>query len=168
MIFTQHLSRTDRSRAGLPAGTLAVQDTLVLPFEQRQKARQRARLTSGLEVGIQLPRGTVLRGGDCLRSPTGVVVEVIAALEGVSTVRSPIVRELACAAYHIGNRHVALQVGDGWLRYSSDHVLDAMVEGFGLDVVHERQPFEPEAGAYSNGHGHAHYSAEHEQYGHEH
>ena len=62
---------------------------------------------------------------------------------------------LARAAYHLGNRHVALQVGSGWLRYLHDHVLDDMVRGLGFEVVVEEAPFEPEAGAYG-GHGHSH------------
>jgi urease accessory protein len=126
---------------------------LVLPFEHRQKARHRARLSTGVEVGIQLARGTVLRGGDRLRACDGTIVEVVAAPERVSTVRSRSLHELARAAYHLGNRHVALEVGDGWIRYLTDHVLDAMVEQLGLPVTHEVEPFEPEAGAYG---GHTH------------
>ena len=126
-------------------------EKLILPFDQRQKARQRARLCSGREIGIQLPRGTVLRGGDFLRSTDGALVEIIAAHEPVSTVRTRNLRELTRAAYHLGNRHVALEVGVGWIRYLEDHVLDAMIEQLGLVVVHENEAFEPEAGAYGEG-----------------
>src|SRR5512138_3590252 len=93
---------------------------LVLPFDRRQKARQRGRLTGGLEVGIQLPRGTVLRGGDLLRAGDGTLVEIVAAAEPVSTVFSRDARRLARAAYHLGNRHVPLQVGPTWVRYVAD------------------------------------------------
>lgn len=171
MMFTQHLPAAAFAATTAYAGiTPHVRDRLVLPFEQRQKARQRARLASGLDVGIQLPRGTVLRGGDWLRSASGFLIEVIAAPEAVSTAQSFELRELARVAYHIGNRHVAVQVGDGWLRYLADHVLDAMVEGLGLRVVHDEQPFEPEAGAYSNGHRHTHRHGdiEHTHHGHGH
>lgn len=131
-------------------------DQLVLRFEQRQKARQRAKLESGLEVGIQLPRGTVLRGGDYLRGENGDIIRVVAAAEFVSIVTSADPQKLARAAYHLGNRHVHLQVGRGELRYLADHVLDHMIVSLGLNLDHDRLPFEPEAGAYSHGHSHRH------------
>lgn len=123
-------------------------DRLVLPFELRQKSRLRARLQSGVEAGLFLERGTLLRGGDLLLAEDGTVIEVIAALEKVSTVTAQALRDLTRAAYHLGNRHMALQVGSSWLRYLHDHVLDDMVRGLGLQVIVEEAPFEPEAGAY--------------------
>jgi urease accessory protein len=126
---------------------------LVLPFELRQRSRLRARLTSGQEVGLFLERGIVLRGGDLLRAEDGTIVEVVAALETVSTVRESDATRLARAGYHLGNRHVPVQIGSGWLRYGHDHVLDDMVRGLGLTVVVEQVPFEPEAGAYGQSHG---------------
>jgi urease accessory protein len=128
-------------------------ERLILPFELRQKSRLRARLESGAEIGLFLERGTLLRGGDLLLAEDGAVIEVIAALERVSTVRARALRDLTRAAYHLGNRHMPLQVGDAWLRYLHDHVLDDMVRGLGLDVIVEEAPFEPEAGAYG---GHSH------------
>ena len=104
-----------------------------------------------------LPRGTVLRGGDQLASAAGRTVTIAAAPEAVSTVRSEDGRSLARIAYHLGNRHVQVQVGDGWLRYLADHVLDAMVAGLGAKTQRESAPFEPEAGAYGcSGHHHDH------------
>jgi urease accessory protein len=137
---------------------LPARATLTLPFDLRQKSRLRTRLDSGEDVGLFLPRGTVLRHGDRLRTTDGWVVEVRAAPETVSTARSDDPLLLARAAYHLGNRHVALQLGVGWLRYAHDHVLDRMVRELGLTVSGERVPFEPEAGAYGGGdqHGHAH------------
>jgi urease accessory protein len=135
---------------------------LVLPFELRSRSRFRARLSSGEEVGVVLSRGQVLRGGDLLRAADGRVVEVAAAAEPVSTVHDADPGALARAAYHLGNRHVALQIGDRWLRYLHDHVLDEMVRGLGLHVHLEQAPFEPESGAYSTAsgaaaaHSHAH------------
>jgi urease accessory protein len=145
-IFTQHLPA--RHRAGAPPAPAADALKLVLPFEQRQKARQRVRLAGGLDVGLQLPRGTILRGGDRLRAADGTVLEIVAAREPVSTVWCRDLRRLAQVAYHLGNRHVALEIGAGWVRYLADHVLDAMVAQLGLAVVHHDEPFEPEAGAY--------------------
>jgi urease accessory protein len=138
---------------------------LVLPFELRSRSRFRARLVGGEEVGVILARGQILRGGDLLLAPDGRVIEVAAASESVSTVHSADPRPLARAAYHLGNRHVALQIGEGWLRYSHDHVLDEMLHGLGLDVTLEQAPFEPEAGAYhaagDSGHSHSHSNSHH-------
>lgn len=129
---------------------------LVLPFELRSRSRFRARLSSGEDIGVLLARGQVLRGGDLLRASDGRVIEIAAAPESVSTVRSTDGRALARAAYHLGNRHVALQLGDGWLRYLHDHVLDQMLAGLGLKVHPEQAPFEPEIGAYASAaHSHA-------------
>ena len=127
---------------------------LVLPFDQRQRSRFRATLQFGGDVAVHLPRGTVLRGGDFLRADDGTLIELRAAPEPVSTVTSPDPVQLARAAYHLGNRHVLLQVGEGWLRYQHDHVLDEMVRALGLPVHFERAPFEPEGGAYHGGHHH--------------
>ena len=153
MIFTEHVSGANKT--GVPISAASTTLTLTLPFEKRQKARQRARLTAGFDIGIHLPRGTVLRGGDRLRAADGTTVVIVAAREPVSTVWCRDLRRLAQVAYHLGNRHVALEIGNGWVRYLADHVLDAMVAQLGLVVVHHDEPFEPESGAYG-AHGHAH------------
>ena len=134
------------------AEPLPAQATLTLPFELRQKSRLRTRLDSGEDVGVFLARGTVLRDGDRLRTVNGLIVAVRAAPEAVSTARTDDPLRLARAAYHLGNRHVALQLGPGWLRYLHDHVLDGLAQALGLSVVSEQAPFEPEAGAYGGGH----------------
>ncbi|TCV85413.1 urease accessory protein UreE [Sulfurirhabdus autotrophica] len=129
-------------------------EELVLPFDLRQKSRLRTRLASGEEVGLFLERGAVLRGGDYLKGNDGRVIKVVAAPETVLkvTCSSPI--ELIRAAYHLGNRHVPVEVGDGWLRLGADHVLADMLNGLGAEVTEEQAPFEPEAGAYGGGHKH--------------
>lgn len=134
---------------------------LVLPFTERSKSRLRAVLDNGEDAGIFLERGSILRGGDLLLADDGRVIEVHAAPESVSTVHTDNGLMLARACYHLGNRHVALQIGPGWLRYQHDHVLDDMLRGFGLDVRVELAPFEPEGGAYvshahANSHSHSH------------
>lgn len=126
---------------------------LVLPFQLRTKSRLRTALANGEEVGIVLNRGSVLRDGDLLLAEDGRVVKVIAAPELVSTVTSNDPLALVRAAYHLGNRHVALQIEAHRLRYQHDHVLDDMVRGLGLQITVEESPFEPEAGAYG---GHSH------------
>jgi urease accessory protein len=130
---------------------------LVLPFDLRSRSRFRAQLAGGEEVAVILERGQVLRGGDRLLADDGRVIEIAAAPETVSSVHSTDVQQLARAAYHLGNRHVSLQIGKGWLRYRHDHVLDDMLQGLGLSVSLEQAPFEPEAGAYhGTHHGHDH------------
>ena len=135
---------------------LPASEQLILPFELRQKSRLRATSVAGTEFALLLPRGTVLRDGDRLRAVNGLVIAVQAATESVSTARSDDVAQFARVCYHLGNRHMPLQVGEGWLRYLADHVLDKMVEELGLTVVHEQAVFEPEAGAY---HQHEHAGA---------
>jgi len=129
--------------------------TLVLPFDQRTRSRQLATLASGEEASLMLERGQVLRDGDKLLTDDGRVVQVVAAKETVSTITANDPWRLARASYHLGNRHVPVQIGAGWLRIRHDHVLDDMLRGQGFDVVVEEAPFEPESGAYGAAH-HAH------------
>lgn len=121
---------------------------VVLTFEERQKSRYKAITVCGRELGWFIERGTVLQDGDFLKCKTGEVIRVAAAAEAVSEVRSNNQLLLTRAAYHLGNRHVPLQIGEGFLRYLQDHVLDDMVRGFDLQVLHENQQFQPENGAY--------------------
>lgn len=131
-------------------------ERLVLPFELRCKSRLRARLASGEEVGLFLERGAVLRAGDRLLGGDGRVVEVAASPEAVCEARSDDAPLLARAAYHLGNRHVPVQVAPGLLRFGRDHVLAEMLRGLGLAVTETEAPFEPESGAYGGHGGHAH------------
>lgn len=131
--------------------------TLSLPINSRVKSRIKVTLDDGREAGLFLPRGKILRDGDLVASEDGIIVQIKAAPELVSTVTSDNPHALAVASYHLGNRHVTLQVEPSWLRYLHDHVLDDMVKGLGLSVKTETAPFEPEAGAYqssANGHHH--------------
>lgn len=143
------------------------QRSLSLPFDLRQKSRLRARLDDGTEAGVLLPRGTVLRDGDLLRAADGTTVRVVAAPETVSTVALDDAHLLTRVAYHLGNRHVPLQVEPGRLRYLHDHVLDAMVRQLGATVTVDCAPFEPEAGAYQSG-GHSHEHSHGHSHGHGH
>ncbi|WP_158162457.1 urease accessory protein UreE [Grimontia hollisae] len=133
--------------------------TVHLGIDSRIKSRLRVTLDNGSDAGLFLPRGLTLRGGDVLVSPNGEKVRVVAAKENVSTVHADNGHLLTRIAYHLGNRHVPLQVGDGWVRYQHDHVLDEMAGMLGGKVVVEMAPFEPEAGAYgghSSGHHYSH------------
>lgn len=146
-----------RIEAGEPGATVT------LTLAQRVRSRLRVTLDDGSAAGIFLARGESLRDGDLLGDAEGRVVRVRAAAETLSEVRCDDPLLLARAAYHLGNRHVALQIAPGWLRYGHDHVLDAMLAGMGLAPTVVEAPFEPEAGAYgaaghahAHGHGHAH------------
>jgi len=135
----------------------AAGEQLELPFDSRCKSRLRTRLASGEECGLFLERGRVLRGGDRLLGNDGRVVEVLAAPEMLMEAASSDPLQLARAAYHLGNRHVAVQVLPGRLCFAQDHVLGEMLRGLGLPVSEIEAPFEPEAGAYGahGGHGHS-------------
>jgi urease accessory protein len=158
-------------------GPLGTQPTarLELPFELRQKSRLRARLASGEEVAVLLPRGEILRGGDWLLASDGRAIEVVAVSEDLLHVECDSAEALARAAYHLGNRHVPVQVGAGFLRLAADHVLEDMLKGQGARVARIKAPFEPEAGAYA---GHTHGGHHHDgdeghggrihEYGHDH
>ncbi|MDA0790795.1 MAG: urease accessory protein UreE [Proteobacteria bacterium] len=146
LIFTRKLTAAD---------TATCLGTATLDYGHREKARQRVTLNTGEAVGIHLPRGTVMSDGDQLGDDNGHVIGIAAAPERVSTVYADEARRLARFAYHLGNRHIWVQVGPGWLRYLADHVLDDMVRGLGGEPVSETVPFEPEAGAYAAG-GHHH------------
>ena len=131
-----------------------VKGQLKLPFESRQKSRLRTQLASGEEVALLLPRGEVLRGGDLVTASDGRVIEVIAEVETLVHVECATPVELMRAAYHLGNRHIPVQVGDGFLRLAPDHVLEEMLKRLGAKVSAVEAPFEPEAGAYGGGHRH--------------
>jgi urease accessory protein len=131
---------------------LEVRGALMLPFEARQKSRLKTKLVSGEEVGLMLPRGEILRGGDLVTASDGRVIEVLAEPEKVLHVECKSPADLAKAAYHLGNRHVPVQVGEGFLRLAEDHVLEEMLKKLGARVSSMEAPFEPEAGAYAGVH----------------
>ena len=131
-------------------------ETLTLPYEKRQKSRLRVSLDNSQEVALMLERGSVLRHGELLQADNDLIIEVRAANEEVANISTKNNFLLTRASYHLGNRHVPLQIGKGWLRIQRDHVLEEMVESLGLLVKHELAPFEPESGAYSGHSTHSH------------
>src|SRR3974390_1685309 len=104
-----------KSKLKIPrsAYKLDIRGQLKLPFDSRQKSRLRTKLASGEEVGLMLPRGEVLRGGDLVTASDGRVIEIVALPEKVLHIET---KELAKIAYHLGNRHVPVQVGENFLR----------------------------------------------------
>lgn len=133
-----------------------IDDYLDLPFDLRQKSRLRVSLKSGREAALYLERGTILRGGDILKSECGLLVQIVAAKEPVYDVTGNTTKALIAASYHLGNRHVPLQIGDGWIRLEQDYVLKEMLLALALKVIEHSSAFEPEAGAYGGGHRHGH------------
>ncbi|MCJ1881789.1 urease accessory protein UreE [Pseudomonas nitroreducens] len=134
---------------------------LRLNYEARSKSRLRCFSAGGEDVGLFLERGqSPLADGEFLLANDGRVVRVCAAPEKLLHVTCANARELNRAAYHLGNRHVALQVGEGWLRLLDDYVLKAMLDQLGATVGAIEAPFQPEHGAYGGGHHHSHQGEE--------
>ena len=146
---------------------------LELDWDQRQKSRIDATDSTGRAIGVFLPRGTVLRGGDVLVAEDGSLIAVLAAIQPVLVVRHDETRgspfDLLRAAYHLGNRHVQIELQPNHLKIEPDHVLAEMLRRMGLVVTEAHFPFEPEAGAYAAAHGHGHGHAHGDPgHGHEH
>lgn len=131
---------------------VAVSFTLALTAEERTKSRYRFETEDGQTVFLRLPRGTVLRDKDILRSNDGILVRVRAKPEPVMTIAAQTSLDLLRAAYHLGNRHVPLEITATYLRLSPDPVLRTMLAKMGMVVEEAILPFQPEVGAY----GHVH------------
>jgi urease accessory protein len=144
---------------GLAPALLKRAAAVVLDWDTRQKSRFDIEDSQGRTLGVFLPRGSVVRGGDVLVAEDGSLVKVIATPQPVMVVRaaedgSPF--DLLRAAYHLGNRHVALELQPDRLQLEPDHVLADMLRQMHLSVTEELAPFEPEGGAYAAHAGHDH------------
>jgi urease accessory protein len=124
-------------------------------FDMRTKSRLLVRLENGEQAALLVERGRLLRGGDRVQLADGREVEIVAAVEQLLQARSTDPLLLVKAAYHLGNRHVAVQFLPDAVRFLADHVLGEMVAGLGLTVSPVTAPFEPEGGAYGHSHAHA-------------
>lgn len=148
--------------AGLAPVLLKRATTLELDWDVRQKSRFEATDSQGRQLGIFLPRGTVVRGGDVLVAEDGSLIRVVAAPQPVLVITactehgSPF--DLTRAAYHLGNRHVPIELKPDHLKIEPDHVLADLLRAMHLTVREATVAFEPESGAYSNA-GHAHADA---------
>ncbi|MDC1311456.1 urease accessory protein UreE [Burkholderiales bacterium] len=131
-----------------------VDDEISLPFDLRKKCRFKTLSPDGEEVGIFLERGTILADGDRLASEDGRVIRVVAQDEPLLLIMRGSARSLAQLSYHLGNRHVPLEIFDDCLRIAYDEVLKSMVEGLGALTQAVAAPFQPERGAYGGGHSH--------------
>lgn len=161
---------------GLAAPLLKRAATVELDWDVRQKSRFGATDSQGRALAIFLPRGTVVRGGDVLVAEDGSLIRVIAAPQPVLYITACAEHgtpfDLTRAAYHLGNRHVPIELQPDHLKIEPDHVLADMLRAMHLTVIETSAAFEPEGGAYgqgghSHGHGHSHDHHDHD-HGHDH
>ena len=159
---------------GLASALVKRATTVELDWDVRQKSRFDATDSTGRALGVFLPRGTLVRGGDVLVAEDGSLIRVVAAPQEVLRITactehgSPF--DLTRAAYHLGNRHVPIELQPDHLKIEPDHVLADMLRAMHMTVVTVQEAFEPEGGAYSSqGHAHtAHAHAGHTQGAHSH
>ncbi|RYF35245.1 MAG: urease accessory protein UreE [Comamonadaceae bacterium] len=141
--------------------------TVALDWDVRQKSRFDATDSEGRQIGVFLPRGTAVRGGDVLVAEDGSLIKVLSSPQPVLVIThcsqhgTPF--DLTRAAYHLGNRHVPIELKPDHLKIEPDHVLAAMLRSMHLIVREAEEAFEPEGGAYgayaSGHHGHSHAGA---------
>jgi len=150
---------------GLAAALVKRAATVALDWDVRQKSRFDATDSTGRALGVFLPRGTLVRGGDVLVLEDGSLVRVQAAPQEVLRITACAEHgstfDLTRAAYHLGNRHVPIELQPDHLKIEPDHVLADMLRSMHMTVVTVQEAFEPEGGAYSShghaqGHGHGH------------
>ena len=138
--------------------------TIELDWDVRQKSRFAATDSQGRELAVFLPRGQAVRGGDVLVAEDGSLVRVIAAPQQVLRITACAQHgtpfDLTRAAYHLGNRHVPIELQPDHLKIEPDHVLADMLRAMHLTVTQESLPFEPEGGAYAAA-GHHHHDHHH-------
>lgn len=131
--------------------------TVTLKLDERRRSRQQLILDNGEPVGLAIDRGMVLRDGDVIVTQDGGLIAVKAAQEDVLRVTAMSPWQLLRAAYHLGNRHVLLEMGEGYLQLEYDPVLADMLHHLsGIHTERRRAPFEPDVGAYGGGHRHGH------------
>ena len=151
-----------QSHQVLPAGSWDATrevDRVLIDFDRRFRRRIRLETVSGRSVLLDLPQAVRLRDGDGLEVAGGVV-RVVAQAEALAEIHAHSDADLVRIAWHLGNRHLPVQLRGDRIRIRHDHVIEAMVEGLGGHVEQIEAPFDPEAGAYAGGHSHAHDDAD--------
>jgi urease accessory protein len=146
-------------------------DSITLDQDTRKKARIKGTTDNGLAIGIFMERGHPLLVGEILKTQCGLLIEIKGAAEEVSTAIATDWLSFSKVCYHLGNRHTSLQIGELWLRFKPDHVLEALAEKYGLTLDKTPAIFEPESGAYGGKSGHSHSHASNnddDQHGHAH
>lgn len=150
LLIRHHLPHADVAADAPPV------EPLSLPFDIRKRSRQRWSLPDGRELAWVLTPGTVLQPGDRLETEDGQRFAVEAAAEHVLRITADTPRALTRAAYHLGNRHISVEVGEGYLAIEPDPVLRDMLGQLGVRAEALMAPFQPETGAYGGGHKHGH------------
>ena len=149
-----------RAETVLPAGTWNAAseiDRVLIDFDRRYRRRIMLRTEQGREVLLDLTQAVRLRDGDGLAVNAGGVVRVCARPEPLLEIHAHDDSEMMRIAWHLGNRHLPIQLQGERIRIRADHVIRDMVEGLGGHVDEIEAPFDPEAGAYAGGHQHHHH-----------
>ncbi len=143
-------------------------DSVVLDYDERYRRRVTMKAVRGLEFLLDLDEAVLLRGGDGIKLEDGRIVEVVAAPEPLAEIRAAEPAALARIAWHLGNRHLAVELTRKALRIRRDPVIEEMARGLGAAVLDIISPFNPEGGAYAKGgHDHDHHEHDHD-HGHDH
>lgn len=132
-----------------------IDDSVTLDHDTRKKARIKITTDQGQALGIFMQRGHPLLVGEVLKTECGLLIEVKGKAEQVSTAIATNWMDFSRICYHLGNRHTSLQIGQLWVRFKPDHVLEELAENYGLSINNTPAIFEPENGAYG-GHSHSH------------
>ena len=146
------------------AGQHACADTVLLDSTERHRRRATMTCVRGLEFLLDLPDAIMLRTGDAIMLDDGRLIEVLGKPEPLAEIRCGSPRELANVAWHLGNRHLPVQIFDNRIRIRRDHVIEDMVRGLGAKVALTEAAFDPEGGAYAqaeHAHDHDHHDHKH-------
>jgi len=134
-----------------------INDSITLDYDTRKKARIKGKTDKGVDIGIFVERGHPLLIGEILKTECGQLIEIKGLEEDVTTAIGSDWLAFTKVCYHLGNRHTSLQIGELWVRFKPDHVLEALAEKYGLSINKTPAVFEPESGAYGGkSHSHAH------------
>lgn len=159
-----------RATERLPAGNWAepAADSVTLPYHERHHRRRRFKSDGGMEFMLDLARAEQLAAGDALRLESGALVAVRAADEALIAITAPTPALLMRCAYHLGNRHLPVQLDAERLLIQTDSVIAEMLVGLGAKVESVQAPFQPEGGAYAPGGHHHHHDDDDHDHGHDH
>ena len=133
-----------------------IADSITLDQDTRKKARIKGTTDKGRDIGVFMERGHPLLIGQLLKTDCGLLIEVRGAAEAVSTAIAKDWLTFCKVCYHLGNRHTSLQIGELWVRFKPDYVLEELAENYGLTIDKTPAIFEPENGAYGKGNKHSH------------
>lgn len=126
-------------------------DSITLDHDTRKKARIKGVTDKGKEIGIFMQRGQPLLVGEVLKTECGLLIKILGKAEEVSTAIAADWLAFSKVCYHLGNRHTSLQIGERWVRFKPDHVLEELAQNYGLKIDRSPAIFEPESGAYAPG-----------------